>query len=149
MTNPTAMFKIKQAFFPSTDYRYWQVDGVEVIPFSVCMILNDTQQAKWTQTNITKVKGSDTINKTCWEFQWTNSLLLHFIPGDIFLAMDVTLADLLYSAISESTFEHTVNLDVHLNLSSLISMDDLEQAVVLFLSTVSSIVQPLVQTFMT
>lgn len=141
--NPIAMFKIKQTFFPSTNYRYWQVDGVEVIRFRLCVTLNDTQQTQWIQTNVTKMNESD-INKNCtmiWDFQWTNSLLLNIIPGDIFLAMDVTLSNILYSEISDSSSYRKVFLDVYLNLLSPVNMDDLEQAVVLFLSTVCSIVK--------
>ena len=42
MGNPEVRFLLKQTFFPSTNYRYWQVDGTEAIPINVCVTLQTT-----------------------------------------------------------------------------------------------------------
>ena len=34
MGNPEVRFLLKQTFFPSSNYRYWQVDGAEAIQWS-------------------------------------------------------------------------------------------------------------------
>lgn len=130
-------FKLKQAFFPAMNYRYWQVDGAEVIPIEVCVILYDNPSL--IQCDAIGMTGwkQERNCTTCWNFQWTNSLL---IPGDILLAMDTTTTTILYSDIVQSSHNCRLHLDLHLNRSLLFhqySLDDYEQAFALFLSRVS------------
>ena len=133
--DPQLMFKIRQGFFPAMNYRYWQVDGAEAIPFIICITLHDdTQHGTWVKTNTTEEDWF--INcRLLMEFLWTNSLVLNHIPGDLLLTMDSTLTPVLYSVIVESTKYRRVRLELIINGSS--SVDDLEQALVLFLSKVS------------
>ena len=39
-SDPNLHFKIKKAFFPTMNYRHWQLDGAEVIPIRVCVTFN-------------------------------------------------------------------------------------------------------------
>lgn len=145
MGNPQVRFLLKQTFFPSTNYRYWQVDGAEAIPINVCVTLqNNTKQQPGVQCNLTDMTETDrNIDRNCtgsWEFLWTNSLLLNIIPADILLAMDTTMSIIIYSEIIKSSSYRRVTLHVHLNEYALLctpSLDDIEQAFVLLLSTVS------------
>ena len=147
MGNPEVKFLLRQTFFPSTNYRYWQVDGAEIIPIHVCVTLhNSTEQQPGIQGNLIDVTEKDT-GKNCtgqgsWDFHWTNSLLLNILPCDILLAMDTTMTTIIYSDIAKSSRYRKVALDIHLNefpLSCTPSLDDIEQAFILFLSTVSII----------
>ena len=143
--NPETRFLLKQTFFPSTNYRYWQVDGAEAIPINVCVTLhNNTEQPPWVHCNLTDIIETDrNMERNCtelWKFLWTNSLLLNVIPGDVLLAMDTTVSLVVYSEIIQSSHYRMVTLHVHLNelaLSCAPSLDDMEQAFVLLLSTVS------------
>lgn len=139
--DPTITFKLRETFFPAMNYRYWLVDGAEVIPFHICVIIqHKTEPAASTGSNVTSVTASNSVKNDCtaiWHFQWTNSLLLNLIPGDLLLAMDTVVAPALYSDIIESPHLRQVWLDFNLNRSSLPNMEIFEQAVVLFLSRVS------------
>ena len=135
-SDPQLMFKMKEGFFPAMNYRYWQVDGAEAIHFSLCVTLyNDTQRAHLVKPNTTEYDRFKNC-KLLMEFQWTNSLVLNLIPGDILLAMDTTLATILYSEIVESTEYRRVCMELFINGSSSLSVDNLESAFVLFLSKV-------------
>ena len=138
-TDPVMMFKIRQIFFPATNFRYWQVDGVEVVLFFVCVKENWTLSLDNVTTAAEESPTEHDSNGSCkdvWGFQWTNSLLLNLIPGDILLAMDPMLSNALYSDICYHTLYRTLWINLHLNLSSN-ALDDYEQAFALFLSMVS------------
>ena len=141
MGNPEVRFLLKQTFFPSSNYRYWQVDGAEAIPINVCVTLNDNVNRSGILTDNNNITETD-HNRNCtglWQFLWTNSLLLSIIPADILLAMD-TASIMVYSEIIKSSRYRLVTLHVHINehaFSCTPSLDDIEQAFVLLLSTVS------------
>ena len=149
MGDPELRFLLQQTFFPSSNYRYWQVDGAEAIAIVVCVTLqNITKQQPGTQCNLTDNVMTETdhdVERNCagkWNFLWTNSLLMNIIPADILLAMDTTVSLIVYSDIIKSSFNRRVTLHVHLNELSLScppSLDDIEQAFVLLLGTVSRI----------
>ena len=149
MGNPEVRFLLQQTFFPSSNYRYWQVDGAEVIPIIVCVTLqNITKQQPGTQCNLTDNVMTETdrnVERNCagkWEFLWTNSLLMNIIPADILLAMDTTMSLIVYSEIIKSSHYRRVTLYIDLNELSLScppSLDDIEQAFVLLLGTVSRV----------
>ena len=42
--DPKSMFKLNQAFLPAMNNRYWQVDGVEIIPITVQISFYDDVQ---------------------------------------------------------------------------------------------------------
>ena len=134
------MFKINQAFSPIINFRYWQVDGAEVVPIEVCVTLRE-QPSVLIRCNAIGDRNKMMRNCTaCWNFRWTNSLLLNLIPGDILLAMDPIITDVLYSEILQSYHYRRLHLDLHLNDSILLqnySLDDYEQAFALFITSVS------------
>ena len=138
-SNPKLIFKLKHTFNPSVNYRYWQVDGVEVIPIAInvsFLVQNDIKQT----CNVTG-KEQQRSYTAHWNFQWTNSLLLNLICGDILLAMDPNVMAFLYSNIVQSHHTRQVRLDLHLNRSLLPcnhTLDELHQAFAFFLSTVSN-----------
>ena len=144
MTRDTRiMFQLKQAFFPSVDLRYWQVDGVDVIPINVNISLLDrtgvTVDCNFTSDS-TMMDKQVVKRFTSWHFQWTNSLLMNNIPGDVLLAMDPVFTAIIYSNIVESSRNRVVGLQLGINKSSLfctLSEDSFEQALALFLSRVS------------
>ena len=115
-------FKINQAFSPIINFRYWQVDGAEVVPIEVCVTLHE-QPSVLIPCNAIGVSGSNEVTTNCtacWNFQWTNSLLLNLVPGDILLAMDPTITTFLYSEILQSSHHRRLHLDLHLNDSILL-----------------------------
>ena len=137
--DPKLVFQMRQAFFPSTNYRYWQVDGIETVPITACLKLHKKQIPL--VCNTTSIKKSErlTTNTTCWEFRWTNSVLLNHIPGDILLAMDASTTTIIYSGILGSNSNRRLHMDLNIFASPLfckISADDFEQALALFLSKV-------------
>ena len=143
--DPKLLFKIKKVFFPAMNFRYWQVDGAEVIPIHVTLALqDDTEQEYLTQCNVSGKIGEKLVEKSTeiWWFQWTNSLLLNLIPSDILLAMDPLLSTTTYSGIVTSLYNRRLKLHLSLNItgSSDIchkSVNEVEQSVALLLSSVS------------
>lgn len=142
--DPKLLFKIKKVFFPAMNFRYWQVDGAEVIPIYVTLALqDDTEQEYLTQCNVSGKIGEKLVKSTeIWRFQWTNSLLLNLIPGDILLAMDPLLTMTTYSGIVTSLYNRRLKLHLLLNITSSSdichkSVNEVEQSVALFLSSVS------------
>ena len=142
-SDQTLIFKINQAFSPAVNLRYWQVDGAEVVPIEVCLMLHE-QPSVLMPCNIIGVRHSHKVKRNCtacWNLRWTNSLLLNLIPGDILLAMEPVITAFLYSDIVQSSHHRRLHLDLHLNDSILpqqkYSMDDYEQAFALFITQVS------------
>ena len=140
-SDPRIVFKLKQAFFPSIDLRYWQVDGVDVIPIHVNITLLDQPQDKIDCNLASNAKGKNVMERYLFlRFQWTNSLLMNNIPGDILLAMDPISTAIIYSDIVGSYTNRFLGLQVGINRPSLfctLSEDTFEQALALFLSRVS------------
>ena len=135
-SDPKLVYKLKQTFNPPVNYRYWQVDGVEVIPIFVKVSF----LAQNSTCNVTG-KGQQSTSMQYWNFQWTNSLLLNLIWGDLLLAMDPSITAFLYSSIVRSHNNRQVKLNLHLNTSALPCnhvLDELKQAIALFLCTVSN-----------
>ena len=146
--DPKLIFKIKKSFFPAMNYRYWQVDGAEVVPISACMALHpDTEQDLRAQCNITGKFGEKLVEKPtpasdCWKFHWTNSLLMNLIPGDMLLAMDPILTSLIYSDIVRSLHTRGLTLILTVNITSSPTIchepvDVVEQSFALYLTSVS------------
>ena len=75
-------------------------------------------------------------NSMCWNFQWTNSLLVNMIPGDILLAMDPALARLLYKDIVKPIDKRILSLNLHLKTRENYSSEDYEQAFTIYFCTV-------------
>ena len=136
LSDPKANFKIEQMFFPNVNYRSWQVDGAEFVPILAHLMFQDEPES------FTTMKCNTTKDIIHFAFMWTNSLLMSLIPGDILLAMDNTITTILYSVIVGSSSIRWLNLTLCLNRSSPLSqtaVDDLEQAMALFLSQVHCI----------
>lgn len=138
--DPELIYKLKHTFNPPANYRYWQVDGVEVILIDVSLSFHvDVQNSTRNMTG----HGQQNSSTVHWSFQWTNSLLLNLIPGDVLLAMDPVIAALLYSGIVQSHYNRLVLLNLHLNTSDSAlpacncTFDELKQAIALYLSIVS------------
>ena len=111
------------------------------MPIEVCMILHEQPRAL-IPCNAIGVSGKEVQLRNCtacWNFQWTNSLLLNIIPGDVLLAMDPTITAILYSDIVQSSHNRRLHLDLHLNNSALLQKYSLEQAFALFLTLVSKL----------
>ena len=133
-------FKIKQAFSPIINFCYWQVNGVEVVPIEVCVTLHEQSNVLILCNTIGNSNKAMRNCAACWNFQWTNSLLLNLIPGDILLAMDPIITAFLYSEILQSSHHRRLHLDLHLNDSILLqnySLDDYEQVFALFITSMS------------
>ena len=140
MSQPELIFKIKQAFFPVMNYRYWQVDGAEVITINICLTVKGIYKTSVQINDSNTIKENLLKNFTCWNFQWTNSLLLNLIPADILIAMDPLFTCMLYSGIVESYKNRWIRFNLHLKrevLHSDFSQEDFEQALALFLASVS------------
>ena len=147
--DPKLVFKIKKSFFPAMNFRYWQVDGAEVVPISACMALHpDTEQDLRAQCNITGkfgemlVKKPSTPDSNFWKFHWTNSLLMNLIPGDMLLAMDPLMTSLIYSDIVRSLHTRRLRLILTVNITSSSAIchepvNVVEQSFALYLTSVS------------
>lgn len=136
--DPKQLFRINQAFFPSTNYRYWQVDGVDTIPIDVSVTIH--QQPTAIQCNAKTWSTAEIKNATFWTFQWTSSLLMNHVPGDILMAMDNIITAMVYSEIVGSYRNRWLRLSLNINQSSLpcnLLTEDFEQALALFLNRVS------------
>ena len=140
-SDPKLCFIIKKAFFPAMNYRYWQLDGAEVIPIDICVTFHEPPPL--VQCNSTGTSDSEEHIKqhseACWTFQWTNSLLLNLIPMDTLLRMDTILTSMIYSDIVESRRNRDLHLSLQLNGSLLPchpTLDHLEQTLALYFSSV-------------
>ena len=138
--DPKSMFKLNQTFLPAMNNHYWQVNGVEIIPITVQIsFYDDVQEQASLMCNTTEEELQVNYVPVRWRFTWTNSLLMSLIPGDILLAMDDTIIVILYSEIVWSYNLRMIDLNLQINRSSLFcnfSLDDLQQAIALFLSKV-------------
>ena len=138
--DPKSMFKLNQAFLPAMNNRYWQVDGVEIIPIYIHVsVYDDVQEQASLTCNATKEELQVHYSPVRWVFMWTNSLLMSLIPGDILLAMDDVIMTMLYSDLVRRYYLRNIDLNLKINRSSLLcnfSLDDLQQALALFLSKV-------------
>ena len=144
--DPKLLFKIKKSFFPAMSYRYWQVDGAEVVPISACMALHpDTEQDLLAQCNITGKFGEMLVKEhepVCWKFHWTNSLLMNLIPGDMLLSMDPAMTIVSYSAIVNSVHTRRLRLNLAVNITTSPAIchetaNVVEQSFALYLTSVS------------
>ena len=94
--DPEQLFKMRNAFFPTNNDRYWQIDGIQVLPISVCISMANS-------TSHLEHKGEEDNNieetRRCWSFHWTNSRLLNLISGEILLAMDIVTTKYIYPGI--------------------------------------------------
>ena len=71
------MFKLNQAFLPAMNFRYWQVDGVEIIPIIIHVsIYDDVQEQASLMCNATEEELQVHYTPVRWAFMWTNSLLM-------------------------------------------------------------------------
>ena len=135
--DPEQLFKMRDAFFPTRNDRYWQVDGVKVLLINVCVSLANT-------SSYLQCEGEEGNNpgetRKCWSFHWTNSRLLNLISGEILLAMDISTTKYMYTGI---VGDASLQLDLKLNMNTstlvrLLASDRMERAVANFLSWVSS-----------
>ena len=135
------MFKMKQVFFPAMNFRFWQVDGAEVIPIDVCVMFHESIAQLPTKQGSAMNIEDDLVRdfEQCWSFLWTNSLLLNLIPGDILLAMDPCFTAILYSDIVGSYRPRGLIMRLSLHLNGSHSLEDYEQAFALFVCLVSAI----------
>ena len=134
--DPEQLFRMRDAFFPTKNDRYWQVDGVKVLSVSVCISLaNSTSHLQCKGE-----EGNDPVETRCWSFHWTNSRLLNLISGEILLAMDIVTTKYIYPGIVGNA---NLQLDLKINqntsmLRCLLVSERMERAVTNFLSWVSS-----------
>ena len=130
LSDPKAIFKLREAFHPGIPERRWQVDGVQVVAIKLCLTFNPTNESE--------VCGKK--NTTYEEdFRWTNSYLLNLIPGQLLEAMDPLFYRITYSAIVPSSHKRSSLIklcDSHINLSCMPSWNDFLSASALFLSWV-------------
>ena len=131
------IFKLKQTFFSGRNDRYWQVDGAELIPIDVCMTFYEFSN----ESTNSAATGKETLTSqnhstSCWPFQWTNSLLMNIIPGDILLAMDSVYAGIIYASVVESSHYRWLQMHLQLNAAGNLSLEDYRQATALFFTSV-------------
>lgn len=96
LSDPKSIFKLREAFYPSTSNRNWNVDRVQVVPISFCLTFN----------SISKLESCCNTNETnitfCTSLRWTNSYLFNLIPGELLVAMDPVIYKVLYSVVVRS-----------------------------------------------
>ena len=136
--DPEQLFKMRNAFFPTNNDRYWQVDGVQVLPISVCVSMANS-------TSHLEHKEEEDINdleetRRCWSFHWTNSRLFNLISGEILLAMDIVTTKYIYPGILGTA---NLQLDLKINqntsmLGCLLISERMERAVTNLLTWVCS-----------
>ena len=138
--DPELLFKMRDAFFPTKNDRYWQVDGVKVLSISVCV-----SSANSTTSNMhLESKGENYTDleetKRCWLYHWTNSRLLNLISGEILLAMDIVTTKYTYTGIvGDASLQLDLKIDQNTSMMGcLLASKRMERAVTSFLSWVSS-----------
>ena len=120
--------------------RVSAIEGFYCIPIDICLTFKYNQSLTPDKTNVSNTNEEEQNSTACWTFQWTNSLLMNLIPGDILLAMDPTYTNMLYSNIIESYDNRRLFLNLHINRDSLGDnslFEVYEQALALFLCDVS------------
>ncbi len=137
--DPEQLFTMRNAFFPTKNDRYWQVDGVQVLPISVCVsLVNSTSHVERQGEEDNDLKET----RRCWSFHWTNSRLLNLISGEILLAMDIVTTKYIYPGIIGNA-NLTLDLKINQNTSisgCLLDSEGMERAVTSLLSWVCSCV---------
>ena len=135
LSDPKLVFKLREAFHPVITERHWQVDGVQIVPITLCVNFIPAYEAEKCGTNITF--NPNTVY--CKNFRWTNSYLLNVISPKLLLTMDSVVYLIIYSAIvgslySPSSLVYLTDIDV--NSSCVPSFDDFLSASAIFLSWV-------------
>ena len=137
--DPEQLFKMRDAFFPTKNDRYWQVDGVKVLSINVCVSLaNSTSHSQCEGEG--KEDNDLGETKMCWSFHWTNSRLLNIISGEILLAMDIVTTKYIYpGVVGDASLQLHLKFNINTSvMGCLLASNRMERAVTNFLSWVSS-----------
>lgn len=136
LSDSKLMFEMREAFYPAISQRFWQVDGVQVIPISMCLTFISTNN----ESMICGTKNStDSSTTYCEDFRWTNSYLLNLISGEVLLAMDSVLYIATYSNIVRSIHNSLLQIkltEVEIKSDCVPSYNDFLASSTLFLSWV-------------
>ena len=143
LRDPEQLFKMRKAFFPATNERFWQVDAVDVIYIKMCVTMDNSSLLPQCEGESGETdRMMNATSQQCWSFQWTNSRLFNLISGEILLAMDVVTTRCLYPEIIGSVYSRKLVFNTSLNMNTTTlkcqpSSSMMEQAITHFLSWVS------------
>ncbi len=132
--NSQTVYNMREVFFPSSNYRYWQPDNIEIIDIEICLKIVQTE---WCQER-------ECTNRTqCSVYWWTNSYFLNLIDIRQLYNFELLTAGSLFSMIARGHHDRLLQVTLNLTCNGLIGASSIEdtmtrQAIVQFLSWVSS-----------
>ncbi len=134
--NSQTVYNMREVFFPSSNYRYWQPDNIEIIDIELCLNILQTE-SDWC------LEMECNNHTQCSVYRWTNSYFLNLIDIRQLYNFELLTAGSLFSMIARGHHERLLQVTLNLTCDGLIgsrSIDDTNtrQAIVQFLSWVSS-----------
>ena len=134
--NPLMLTKLRAVFFPSSKYRYWHVDNIEIIDIQVCInfqaILDEHS----------KEKKETPIHTQCLLFRWSNSYFVNLIDIRQMTYFEYVTTGALFSVIAHGHKDRTIEIDFNLTHNRTVnSIEDTvtKQALIQFLSWVITV----------
>ena len=127
---------MREVFFPSSKYRYWQADNIGIIDIKVCINFQaeDSQEEKETSLNSVHIRSQ------CLRFRWTNSYFLNLVDIRQMTYFEFLTAGALFGIIAHGRKDRQIRLTFDMTPNeSISSIEDTttKQALIQFLSWVS------------
>ncbi len=134
--NSQTLYNMREVFFPSSRYRFWQPDNTEIIDIEICLNIVSTGPClARVNTNITR----------CSVYRWTNSYFLNLIDIRQLYSFELLTTSALFGTIARGhrNFDRLLILTLAVNLpcdglSGAINDATINQALVQFLSWVGA-----------
>lgn len=131
--NSQTLYNMREVFFPSSNYRFWQPDNTEIIDIEICVNI--------ISTDLCLATGN--VNTTgCWMYRWTDSYFLNLLDIRQLYTFELLTSATLFGTIAHGHCDRKLNIALNLSCEDLGSDTDddiiLGQALVQFLSWVSN-----------
>ena len=131
--NYQLIYDMREVFFPSSNYRFWKADDINIIDIEVCLDIQEVSPV-YACENIQK----DIYHK-CRTFQWTDSHFIYLIDIHQLYSFDLLTTGALYGTIAHSHLRRYINISLNVTCDkTLDSLDEtlIDRALIQFLSWV-------------
>ena len=133
--SPLTLTKMREVFFPSSKYRYWHVDNIEIIDIKVCINFQAVPAEFHSEERETLPESGGT---QCLVFRWTNSYFVNLVDIRQMTYFEFVTTGVLFSAIAYGRSGRIINMNFNLSNENVNSIEDtvIKQALIQFLSWV-------------
>ena len=125
---------MREVFFPSSKYRYWHVDNIEMIEIDVCVNFQAVPaEHRW--------EGKETLDSAgtqCLVFRWTNSYFVNLVDIRQMTYFEFVTTGVLFGEIAHGLSGRIIKMNFNLSTEIISSIEDtvIKQALIQFLSWV-------------